>query len=142
MVNGVETEPDADWAGSRTAVAMALCGDAPSRTCGRAVGDTARAQRTQDNASKDRPQRRARDRAADAAGLVPPGALQVDRSAGDARAAHRTQAASGKTSRYRDELAWHSTWVRSQGRANHASALRRADSRTRCRASEPSDDRG
>jgi transposase len=37
---------------------MALCGDAPRRTCGRAVGDTARAQRTQDNAGEDRPQRR------------------------------------------------------------------------------------
>jgi transposase len=47
---------------------------------------------------KDRPQRRARNRAADAAGLVPPGALQVDRSAGEACAAHRTQAGAGKTS--------------------------------------------
>ena len=41
---------------------MALCGDAPSGTCGRAVGDTARAQRTQDGAGEDRPQRRARAR--------------------------------------------------------------------------------
>src|SRR5215475_15689207 len=49
MVNGAETGADADWAGSRTAVAMALCGDAPSRTCGRAVGDPARTQRTQDD---------------------------------------------------------------------------------------------
>jgi hypothetical protein len=83
---------------SRTAVAMALCSDAPSRTCGRTVGDTSRAQRAQDDAGEDRPQRRARNRAADSAGLVPPGALQVDRSAGDACAAHRAQAGAGKTS--------------------------------------------
>ena len=42
---------------------MALCGDAPSRTCGRAVGDTARAQCAQDDAGEERKQRRARDRA-------------------------------------------------------------------------------
>src|SRR5215472_12929002 len=83
---GAQTGADADWTGSITAVAMALCGDASSRTCGRAAGDTACAQRTQDDAGEDRPQRRARDRPADAAGLVPPGALQVDRRAGDARA--------------------------------------------------------
>src|SRR5215469_18682799 len=98
MVNRAETGADADWAGSRTAVAMALCGDAPSWTCGRAVGDTARVQRTQDHAGEDRPQRRARHRAADAAGLVPPAALQVDCSAGDPRAAHGTQAGAGQAS--------------------------------------------
>src|SRR5215469_5903043 len=98
MVKGAETGADAYWAGSRTAVAMALCGDAPSRICGAAVGDTARAQRTQDHAGEDRPQRRARDRAAHAAGLVPAGALQVDASAGDTRAARRAQAGAGKTS--------------------------------------------
>src|SRR5215470_8785718 len=96
MVKGAQTGADADWTGSRTAVAMALCGDASSRTCGRAAGDTACAQRTQDDAGENRPQRRARNRPADAAGLVPPGALQVDPSAGDARAAHRAQAGAGK----------------------------------------------
>jgi hypothetical protein len=49
---GLEAGPLSQW-----------LGDAPSRTCGRAVGDTARAQRTQDNGGEDRPQRRARDRA-------------------------------------------------------------------------------
>src|SRR5215831_17431690 len=98
MVKEVETGADADWARSRTAVAMALSGDPPSRTCGRAVGDTARVQRTQDDAGEDRPQRRARHRAADAAGLVPPGPLQVDCSAGDARATHRAQAGAGQAS--------------------------------------------
>src|SRR5215475_9871600 len=66
MAKRVEHRPDADWARSRTAVAMALCGDTGSRICGRIVGNTARAQRTQDDAGEDRPQRRARDRAADA----------------------------------------------------------------------------
>src|SRR5215469_18348137 len=98
MVKGAETGADADRAGSRTAVAMALCGDAPSRICGRVVGDTARMCRTQDDAGEERPQRRARDRATDAVGLVPSGALQVDSRAGDARAAHRAQAGAGKAS--------------------------------------------
>jgi hypothetical protein len=44
--------------GSRTAVAMALCGDAPSRTCGRAARDAACAQRTQDDAGEDLPHSR------------------------------------------------------------------------------------
>jgi hypothetical protein len=77
---------------------MALRGDAPGRTCGRAAGDTARAHRARDDAGEERPQRRARDRAADAVGLVPTGALQVDGCAGDARTADRAQTAADKAS--------------------------------------------
>jgi hypothetical protein len=44
---------------------------------------------TEDDAGEDRPQRGARNRAPDGAGLVLPGALQVDRRTGDARATHR-----------------------------------------------------
>src|SRR5262249_36871176 len=40
----------------------------------------------------------ARNRAADAARLVPPGSLLVDRRTGDARAAYCAQAGAGKTS--------------------------------------------
>src|SRR6516164_3941761 len=67
-----------------------------------------RAHRARDDAGEERPQRRARDRAADAVGLVPPGALQVDGCAGDARAAHRAQTAADKASGSRVELAGHS----------------------------------
>ena len=79
-------------------LSQALRSDAPIRTCSRAVGDTARARRAQDDASEERSQRRARDCATDAARLVPPGALQVDGRVGDARAACRAQTAAGKAS--------------------------------------------
>jgi hypothetical protein len=75
---------------------MALCGDARSWTRSRAVGDTARAQRTQDGAREDD-----RNDARGIAQLMRLGlvrALQVDPSAGDACAAHRAQAGAGKTS--------------------------------------------
>src|SRR6185437_6269224 len=64
---------------------MAPCGDAGSRVGGGTAGDPARACCVQGDAGEVGPQRRARDRATDAAGLVPAGALQVDRRAGSTR---------------------------------------------------------
>ena len=52
----------------------------------------------ENDAGEERPQRCARDRAADAVGLDPPGALQVDGCAGDARTADRVQSAADKAS--------------------------------------------
>ena len=118
-------EPGADRAGGRAAVAMALRGDAGGGPCGRAAGDAARARRLQGDAGEERPQRRARHRAADAAGLVPAGALQVDGGAGDARAADRAQAGAVEAARHRDEPARDSARLRPEGRARpRRSALR------------------
>ena len=74
----------------------------------------------QDDAGEDRPQRRARDCAADAAGLVPPGALQVAGGAGGARAADCAQAGAVEAVRRRDEPARHPARLRAEGRADHA----------------------
>ena len=80
---GLEAGPLSQWL---------YAGDAGGRACGGAAGDPARARRVQGDAGEDRPQGCARHRAADAAGLVPAGALQVAAGAGDARAADRAQA--------------------------------------------------
>src|SRR6202048_1643268 len=84
---------DADRAGGRTAVAMAVCGDAGCGVDGRIARDPARPGRIQGNAGQNRPQRRARHCPADAARLVPSGALQVAAGAGSARAADGARAA-------------------------------------------------
>ena len=87
---------------------------------GGAAGDPARAGRVQGDAGEDRPQGRARHRAADAAGLVPARALQVAAGAGDARAADRAQAAAGQAPRRGDEPARGAARLRAEGRADHA----------------------
>ena len=94
---GLDFETGADRARGRAVVAMALCGHAGGGTCGRAAGDPACARCVQDDAGQDRPQGRPRDRAADAAGLVPAGALQVGAGAGDAGAADRAQAGADRS---------------------------------------------
>ena len=78
---------------------------------------------------KTRPQRRARHCATDAAGLVPPGALQVDGGPGGARAADRAQAGAIEAVRHRDEPARHSARLRAQGWADHVAALCSTDQR-------------
>ena len=75
----------------------------------------------QGDAGEDGPQRRARDCAADAAGLVPAGALQVDGRAGDAGAADGAQAGAIEAARHRDEPARHSARLRAEGRARRRS---------------------
>src|SRR6186997_132802 len=57
---------------------MALWGAAGNGAGGGTAGDAAREDSAIDDAGEDGPQRRARHSAADAVGLVPPGALQVD----------------------------------------------------------------
>ena len=88
----------------------------------------------QDDAGQDRSQRRARHRAADAAGLVPSGPLQVDGGAGDAGAADGAQAGPVEALRRRDEPARHIARVRAEGGADHAEAFRAADRGARRRA--------
>ena len=112
-------EAGADRAGGGAAIAMAVCGDAAGGACGRAFGDAARARCLQGDAGEDGPQGRARDRPTDAAGLVPPGALQVDGGAGDAGDAHRAQAGAVEAARRRDEPARHPARVRAEGRQDH-----------------------
>src|ERR1700735_377510 len=68
-------EGGADRAGSRPAVAMAVRGVAGERAAGGASGDAAREGSAVGDAGETRPKRRARAAAADAAGLVPAGAL-------------------------------------------------------------------
>ena len=88
--------------GGGTFIAVAVRGAAGSGSGGRTVGDAARARCVQGDAGKERPQRRARDCATDAAGLVPSGALQVDCGAGAARHAHGAQADAVEASRHRE----------------------------------------
>src|SRR5713101_9675791 len=59
---------------------MALCGHEGGWPCGRASRDTPRERCLQGDAGEVGPQRRAQDRATDAARLVPAGTLQVDHS--------------------------------------------------------------
>ena len=125
---GLEAGPLSQWL---------LRGDAGSGPCGRAVGDAARARCVQGDAGEDRPQRCARDCAADAAGLVPAGALQVDGGAGDARAAHRAQAGAIEASRRRDEPARHFARLRAEGRQDHAAELCGTDQELVAGPSEP-----
>ena len=61
------------------------------------------------------PGERTRHCAADAAGLVQAGALQIGAGAGDARGSDRTQACAGKALRYRDEPPGHFAGLRPQG---------------------------
>ena len=93
-------EPGADRAGSGSAVAMAVCGDAGGGACGGAAGDPACARRVQGDAGEDGPQGRARHSATDAAWLVPPGALQVAAGAGGARPADGAQAGASEAARH------------------------------------------
>ena len=67
-----------DW--RRFRCAMAVRGHARGGTCGRSVGDAARAGRFQDDVGEDGSPRRSRNCPTDAARLIPAGALQVDRS--------------------------------------------------------------
>ena len=91
---------DAHGTGGRSFVAMAICGAEERRLGGGVAGDPARARRLQGDAGQERSQRRAGDRAIDAAGLVPPGSLQVDTGAGSARAADGAQAGSVEAVRH------------------------------------------
>ena len=117
---GARVRTCADRAGGGAAVAMAVCGDARGGSCGGAAGDAARARCFQGDAGQDRPQRRARDRAADAARLVPAGALQVAAGAGGARAADGAQAGASEAARRGDEPARHAARLRPEGRADDA----------------------
>ena len=89
---------DADRTGGRPAVAMAVCGHAGCGPGGRTAGNPACPGCVQGDAGQDRPQGRARHCPADAARLVPPGALQIAAGAGNAGAADRAQAAADASS--------------------------------------------
>ncbi len=103
--------------------------------CGRASGDAARSRCLQIDAGEDGSQRRPRDRAVDAARLVPAGALQVGRGAGDARDADGAQAAAIQAARCREQPARRTARLRSKGRHDHRARVRRTHPRARCRPS-------
>src|SRR6478672_12592617 len=84
---------------------MALWGAAGNGAGGGTAGDAAREDGAIDDAGEDGPQRRARHSAADAVGLVPPGALQVDGRTGSARPADGAQAGAIEAVRHRDKPA-------------------------------------
>src|SRR5215469_15805347 len=93
MVPQPEVRSDADWARSRTAVAVAVCRHAGCGIGRRVARDPARPGRIQGNAGQDRSKGCAWHRPADAARLVPCGALQIAPSAGSPSAAGSPQAA-------------------------------------------------
>src|SRR5215470_933412 len=93
MVPQPEVRSDADWARSRTAVAVAVCRHAGCGVGRRVARDPARPGRIQGNADQDRSKGCAWHRPADAARLVPCGALQIAPSAGSPSAAGSPQAA-------------------------------------------------
>src|SRR6202035_3085506 len=82
---------------------------------GRIARDAARPERIQGDAGQDRSQGRAWHRPADAAGLVPSGALQVAAGAGNASAADGAQAAADEEPRRRDEPARGATRLWAEG---------------------------
>src|SRR5450631_2042564 len=120
---------------------MALCSHEGGWPCGRASGDTARERCLQGDAGEDGPQRRAQDRATDAARLVPAGPLQVDRGPGDPRDADSAQAGAEQAVGPRAQPARNFAWLRAEGRQDHADKLCRTHRRAGEGASEPSDHR-
>src|SRR6056297_1318257 len=105
---------------------MAVWGAGGRGVAGDPAGDTACPDRVQDDAGEDGPQGCARDRAADAAGLVPAGTLQISCGAGDARAADGTQAAAGEAIRRRNEPARRAARLRAEGRLDNTEDFRGA----------------
>jgi hypothetical protein len=124
------------WVGGWTAIAMALCGDAAGWAGRGAFGDAARAQRFQDHAGQDRPQGCTWDCRADAAGMVPAGALQVDGSPGDARHADRAQTGAEGAPGNWIEPVRHSAWLRPEGRQDDTGGVRGAYQGACCRTSK------
>ena len=110
------------------------CGE---RAAGGTSGDAAREGGAVGDAGEDGPQGRTGAGAADAPGLVPPGALQVDGRPGDARAAHRAQAGAVQAPRHRDEPARHSARIWAQGGADDLAQLCGAHQSSGRRPAEP-----
>src|SRR4051795_3499022 len=97
---------------------MAVLGPPGGEADSRTARDPARRERIQGNASQDRSQGRARHCPADAAWLVPSGALQVAAGAGDASATNSTQAATNQKSRRRDEPTRRAPRLWAEGRSD------------------------
>ena len=133
MVSRSGARGSADRAGGRTAVAMAVCGYAGGGIAGRIARDPARPGRLQGHAGQDRSQRRARHCPADAARLVPTGALQVAAGARSASAADGAQAAADQKPRRRDEPARRAARLWTEGRPDNAAHLREPDPGIGCR---------
>src|SRR6266436_8173984 len=99
---------------------MAVRGNTGCGIGGRTARDPACAGRIQGDAGQDRSEGRAWHCPADAAGLVPSGALQVAAGAGSASAADGTQAAADEEPRRRDEPARGATRLWAEGRLDTA----------------------
>ena len=128
---GLEAGPLSQWlyAGMREA-----------GLAGRAARDPACPGCVQGDAGQDRSQGRARHRAADAAGLVSSGALQVVPAQETACAADGAQAAAEQAPRRGDEPARGAARLRAEGRADDAAELRGRDPRTGRRPCDAVDD--
>ena len=127
---GVGLDAGADRPGSGPVVAMALCGAARGGSCGGTSGNAARARRLQGDVGEDRPQRRAQHRPVDADGLVPAGALQVDRGARDTCGSEGAQAVAIEAAGCREQPARDTARLRAEGRQDHRARLRGTDQRT------------
>src|SRR5262245_49162661 len=90
---------------------------------GGVAGDAACSSGVQDDAGKERSQRRAGDRRADAGRLVPPGTLQDAGGPGDAGPADGSQAGAIEAVRRRDEHARAAARLRAEGWADDAETL-------------------
>src|SRR5437899_5478310 len=119
--------PAADRAGGRTIVAMAVCGHEGGRPCRGTAGDAARAEGVRGDAGQVGSQRCTRDRATDAAGLVPAGALQIDECARDPIAADGTQAGAIEASGRREQFARDPAWLWSEGWQDDRADIRGTD---------------
>ena len=133
--------PGADRAGGRALVAMAVCGDAGSGPCGGAAGDAARAEGVRGDAGEVGPQRCARHRATDAAGLVPAGTLQIDECARDPIAADGAQAGAIEASRRGEQPARDPARFWPEGWQDDRTEVRGTDRGTRDGPPTPADDR-
>src|SRR5687768_15155362 len=141
MAGQAGSQAGADRPGSRSVVAMASWRVEPGRPEGGASGDPACARGVQGDVGEDRPQGCARDRAADALGLVSAGALQVAAGAGDAGAAGGAQAAAEAAARRGDERARDLAELRGEGRPDDGAWLRGPGAYIGRGAADPAGDR-
>ena len=117
---GLEAGPLSQWLHAGLVGAGLRGGAARDAACqGGALGDD----------RKDRPQRRARHRPADAHGLVPAGPPQVAAGAGGPGPADRAQAAAGQAAGRRAEHPRHPARLRPQGRRGQQGPVRGPDPR-------------
>src|SRR5213080_5571885 len=120
---------------------MAVCGNEGSRPRRGVAGDAARAEGVRGDAGQVGSQRRTRDCATDAAGLVPTGPLQIDQRARDPIAADGAQAGAIEASRRREQFARDPARFWPEGWQDDRAEVRGTDRGTRGWPPAPADDR-